>query len=582
MVRMIPPTPRTGANSSERKVFGALEGMVERDDWVVIHSLEIARHRTSFTGEADFIVLAPGRGIAVIETKSPSSARYEDGEWTLENTPNPTKDPLQQLDGVRRSLRGYLKELDLLQGTEPIARLVWFTSLGRHDFEQSSDGGMQLFEWELAWSDDLGKPAWLLDHLFDEFDAWYSQVESVEHDPATLTAERVNEIAHALLGNFHVSESVADRMSERQAAESALLAEQELVLELLEHNPHVYLDGPAGTGKSHLITQSARRHHRAGLRTLVTCWNLLMAEELRAQVGSLQNVDVFDINALMLRMIGLEANPRGAGDDWFFDELPTRAAASLVEGTSEIAWPRYDAILIDEFQDIAGYPKIEALLEALCIGGSAAGSRLLIAADPRQQIMRRIDERVDPFQSAKRWIPALVHVKLARNCRNVQAITDGAAALLPGQSLGFTGHRMPKGVPGGLAVRGTGSGSDTDETGALSAALRELLQEFSADQVVVLSPFSDDHSLIGRFLARPERTRSERWLRKQLQSADGTGRIRWRSVFKFKGLDADAVVLTDIGEAAKRSTAENGLSFSDLLYVAVTRAKYRCIVLTGD
>jgi hypothetical protein len=60
------------------------------------------------------------------------------------------------------------------------------------------------------------------------------------------------------------------------------------------------------------------------------------------------------------------------------------------------------------------------------------------------------------------------------------------------------------------------------------------------------------------------------------------GRIRWRSVFKFKGLDADAGVLTDIGETAKQFTGENGLSFADLLYVPLTRAKYRCFVLTSD
>lgn len=575
MVRMIPPTPREGANSSEKKIFTALEGMVDREDWVVIHSIRISRHRAAFVGEADFIVLAPGRGIAIIEAKSPSSATYEHGEWTLEGVPSPHKDPLQQLDGARRSVRGYLKELDLLRGDEPIARLVWFTSLGRHQFANDSKGDLQLFEWELGWKDDLAKPAWLLDHLFDEYDAWYSQIDEVAHDPAAFTVERVHEIAHALLGNFHVSESVADRMRERQLAEATLLAEQELILELTERNPHVYLDGPAGTGKSHLIVQAGKRNHRAGVRTLVACWNLMMAEELREQLGELSNVDVYDLNALMLRIVGLDANPDDASQSWYVEELPKRATEALLADDDRRG---YSAVLIDEFQDIAGYPAIEALLDALCVGGAATWADVLIAGDARQQIMRTVEDRVDPFAVAKAWLPGLVHVRLARNCRNVRAITDGAQKMLPGQSLGFTGHRMPEGVPGGLSVRD----ASADETGALSTALRELLQEYSPDQVVVLSPFAGHRSLVGRFLGRPERTRGERWLRKQLESGDGTGRIRWRSVFKYKGLDADAVVLTDIGETAKAFTAEHGLSFSDLLYVALTRAKYRCIVLTGE
>mgnify|MGYP002353570620 FL=1 len=135
---------------------------------------------------------------------------------------------------------------------------------------------------------------------------------------------------------------------------------------------------------------------------------------------------------------------------------------------------------------------------------------------------------------------------------------------------------MPEGVPGGFAVRD----ASKDETDALSTALRELLKEYSPEQIVVLSPFAATNSLVGRFFARNERTRSERWLRKQLESEAGSGRIRWRSIFKFKGLDADAVVMTDIGNKAKSFATENGLSFSDLLYVGLTRAKYRCVVLT--
>lgn len=574
MVRMIPPTPRDGANTSEKKIFTALEGMTDRDDWVVIHSLRIARHRTAYTGEADFLILAPGKGIAIIEAKSPSSVRYENGDWFLESTPSPSKDPLQQLDGVRRSIRGYLKELDLLQGTEPIARLIWFTSLGRHQFENAGGGDVQLFEWEVGWHDDLARPAWLLDHLFEEYDTWYSRVEGVEHDPESFTRDRVDEIAHALLGNFHVSESVADRMRERQLAEATLLAEQDLILELTERNRHLYLDGPAGTGKSHLIEQAARRSNRAGIRTLVTCWNLLMADEFLAQIGELPNVDVIDLNALMLRIIEQDQNPAQADHDWYVQTLPRQAVEKL-DGATE--FEPYDAILIDEFQDIAGYPEIRAFLDRICVGGSAEDARVMLAGDPRQQIMRTTVDRADPFEAAKRWLPGLVHVRLARNCRNVQAITDGAQKMLPGQSLGFTGHRMPAGVPGGMSVR---DGS-VNETGESATALRELLQEYAPDQIVVLSPFAENRSLVGRFLTRTERTRNERWLRKQLEQPGEAGRIRWRSIFKFKGLDADAVVLTDIGDAAKQFTGENDLSLSDLLYVGLTRAKYRCVVLTS-
>ena len=94
------------------------------------------------------------------------------------------------------------------------------------------------------------------------------------------------------------------------------------------------------------------------------------------------------------------------------------------------------------------------------------------------------------------------------------------------------------------------------------------------------SHIAENRWLVGRILARDDKTRSERWLRKQLDHP-GSGKIRWRSVFKLKGLDADAVVLTNIGDTARAFTSEQDLAFTDLLYVALTRAKYRCVVLTG-
>ncbi|MEJ1089045.1 nuclease-related domain-containing protein [Microbacterium sp. Mu-80] len=247
MTRMIPPRPRPGANFSERRIFDALAGAHDADDWIVIHSLEIRRHVTHFQGEADFIVLIPGRGIVVIEAKSPEYVEYKDGEWRLDRVPNPGKSPFEQLDGSIRSLRGYLKTRGVLDGSEPIARLVWFTSLDRYQFKNVTPGDMQFFEWELAWKGDLQHPIKAISHLLDEHDAWYSAVDGVAHDPVTMTPEHTDAIAAALLGDFAGGRTLADRKLERLDDEHRLLKQQKQVLDMIERNDHVYFDGPAGT-----------------------------------------------------------------------------------------------------------------------------------------------------------------------------------------------------------------------------------------------------------------------------------------------------------------------------------------------
>ena len=573
MVRMIPPYAREGANVSELRIFDALDGIQGHDDWIAIHSLSVGRHASAFQGEADFVVLVPGKGILVIEAKAPGYVEYKAGDWYLDRVPQPHKDPLKQLDGVRRSIRRHLNNLDLLNGDEPLARLVWFTSLGRYQFENKTPGDLQFFEWELGWSEDLGKPAWLIEKTLDEYNAWYSSVDGVTNDPAAFTAEHANTVASALVSDFVAKQTPEERTHERRSTETKLLASQEVVLELIDTNEHVYFEGPAGTGKSYLITQSARRFNREGRKTLVTCWNVLMADELQRFVGGLPNVDVYDLNALMLRLIGMPANPTDADHDWYTRALPEQAIAVLREKPH---LGGYEAICVDEFQDVAGNVLLLELLFALAGTGKPAGTRLVFAGDSRQQIMRPRAEHVDAFTRAKSLIPDLVHVRVRRNCRAVPGLTSGAEAML-GQSIGYTRHRVAKSVAGGLTKVEIAGGN---ETGALASALRALLVDHAPEDIVVLSPFAAKRSLAGRFLARSEKTQDERWLRKQLQSEGLPGKIRWRSVFKFKGLDADAVVISDLGQDAKDFAASQGLEWRDLLYVALTRAKYRCVLLT--
>ena len=58
---MIPPTidPET-PSPGERLVFERLAADQAHPDWIVLHSQDIARHRSQMESEADFVVVAPG------------------------------------------------------------------------------------------------------------------------------------------------------------------------------------------------------------------------------------------------------------------------------------------------------------------------------------------------------------------------------------------------------------------------------------------------------------------------------------------------------------------------------------------
>lgn len=90
MVTTIPARPRQNANVSEKALFMAIEGISNHPNWVAIHSLSLTDNLYTIAGESDFVVLVPGKGIVVIETKAPKYVEYKDGEVV------PRQDPKAQ------------------------------------------------------------------------------------------------------------------------------------------------------------------------------------------------------------------------------------------------------------------------------------------------------------------------------------------------------------------------------------------------------------------------------------------------------------------------------------------------------
>lgn len=107
-----------------------------------------------------------------------------------------------------------------------------------------------------------------------------------------------------------------------------------------------------------------------------------------------------------------------------------------------------------------------------------------------------------------------------------------------------------------------------DHSAALADAIGQLKGEgLSLDEVVVLSPLRSGSTA---------ETTTNTWLRQILRPADsGPPRlcqVRYSTIHAFKGLDAPAVIVTDLDAAAVPN-------FEALLYIGLTRATDRLFVL---
>lgn len=575
MTTMIPAQPRAGANNSEKAVFMALEGIMDRPDWTVIHSLQLTDNLFTLHGEADFVVFVPGKGILVIETKSPNYAVYEGGDWYLDKTPKPEKSPLAQLDKATASIHRFLENRDLYKDV-PIARLVWFTSLSRFQFINKTPGDMQFYEWELALSEDLDHPAKTVEKVLDEYIKSHKQRKEVTLSPELFDKGAADAAAGALVNDFKLFRTADDRYVERVKVARSALDEQVAILDIVETNEHIYLDGAAGTGKSFLLIEAARNASKRGKKCLITCWNVMMAEELRREIGPRPNIDVYDLNTLMLEICGLQANPKNSDTVWYESTLPTRALQVL---TNKPHWGDYEAIFVDEFQDVVANTSILALLFELSASKKPKGTQLVFAGDKNQQIMRDQGKVKNPFDTAKLLIEDMVHVRLRTNCRTVPKLAEKLPGLT-GLDINVIKHRLPASSDGGLEVVKANAGHQTK---ALAEVLRKLMEEYRNKDIRVLSPFGVKTSLIGELFSRESKSADERWLKKVLRDPNGPlGEIPWRSIAKFKGLESDVIVLTDINQRAAEFATETGKTLSELLYVGASRARYKCVILASD
>lgn len=79
MARLIPSFMDDKTPSGERDVFTML--LSGPDDWVAIHSLDLAPWNRRLRTEIDFLVIIPDTGLLCIEVKSHDAISFENDRW---------------------------------------------------------------------------------------------------------------------------------------------------------------------------------------------------------------------------------------------------------------------------------------------------------------------------------------------------------------------------------------------------------------------------------------------------------------------------------------------------------------------
>jgi hypothetical protein len=576
MVKMIPPSLSPKVNFTERTIFEGFERVADRPDWIAIHGLYQRKVVRGYEAEGDFIVLVPNKGIVVIEVKGASRATLDEekGTWELEGVPKGTenKSPIDQVDGTRRNIRSQLRTLDFDVDQIPMARLVWFPLIDPKGFARLGKRGMNVQDWEFAFKNDDYRIVEVIENVLDSHNAFYKDNETSKFSPESLTVEEINRIKEALIVQVS-GETTIEGAAEIRNREVEKATDQQLaIMDALLTNQNVFIQGPAGTGKSKSLAHAATALAEQGRKVLITCYNLMMADHFQMLFKDNLNVDVYGINDLFLETARLKTHK--SGNSWYDEELPKKASNALKVNEDLEA---YDAICIDEFQDIASKPLVLDAVFRYFNRDAEFDPVVVLASDDFQQIMRE-GGSVDSLAVAKEFFGDFTHINLTRNCRQVPALSHAIYELL-GRDDRSLKHLVPKDVEWSFTVVRPKPGK---ETAALAEVLDDLLVKHSPDNIRILSPFGENHSLLANLFRRESEGAVERELKKKLRNPTTTGRIRWRSISKFKGLEEDVVVITDVSNAAISWLKDKPLKMTDLLYVGMTRAKFHVVLLISD
>lgn len=565
MARMLPPRIHQDTPSSERRIFDRLRLDPATEGWTVLHSLGLSHRGHRPFGEIDFVVLVPGAGVACLEVKG-GRLRCQDGVWYTRNRAG-RESPLSR-SPVAQAREGAFGLRDAVQrkfgSGSDVAQLV-FTALAVFPDVTRPPRAPEYEDWEIIDVDDLRGPIsrCVLAALAREKQRIGRKGASRLATPGAL-----KDLRNFLRPDFDVgmARSTSIRRSEERIIR--LTEEQYDILDLFELNPRCLIEGAAGTGKTMLALEFARRAAPEVERVLLLSFNRLLGEWIARRAtetlppdstvaGSFHSClrSLIVHTSVSDEFLAAEHSAEGRTEDLFELVYPLYGQLALAE-TSE----RADLLILDEAQDLIREPVLDVLNEWL-IGGLAGGRWVMLGDFTRQAIYAQSDRQWR--NELARYADQFTHSVLRRNCRNTRSIGEETALLSGFDSLPYRLDNEDC-----LPVDYRYWHDRTHQARRLEEVLRTLRDDGVSDEdVIILSPRRFEHSVASE-LPSVSVVPLDR---------DGSPRpgVAFATVHAFKGLESPIVILCDL----ERLDEDRARA---LIYTGMSRARSHLILLLHD
>lgn len=528
MAIMIPNRPHSFAPASlEGVMFEALEKL--SDEYYVFHSLRISTvvDNTFHESETDFVIFNQRLGILCLEAKA-GQVHFENGYWLYgSGEPMHNGGPFNQAASNKWKLIKYFENHRFTSILDKCKFLhaVWFPSITAIDIRgmilpTDSDKALVMT------SEALINPQPFIEKIFS--------IELPNKQETNLTVSEANRILKEILcPQFNVFPSVSFEADLKKIVFHRLLEEQSGILNFLSEQKTAVINGAAGTGKTMIAVEKARRHASAGERVLFLCYNNQLKCYLSDNYRH-ENIDYYTISGWACKLCD-SATPDYAKlkdvleEMWLYETFP------------------YTHVIIDEGQDF-GMTDVEesdiiCQLETLIKDSKKDTASFYIFYDKLQLIQA---------SSMPHYIAdADCKLTLYRNCRNTENIAK--------TSLSPITEREPKLMDG--CIKGAPANLHFTDLISITDKLDSILDRLKNSgykDIIILTCKTEETSVLKDFA----------------QNGRYKNKYQFTTCRKFKGLEADAVILMDVSENSFEG--ENALLF----YVGTSRARLSLDIIT--
>lgn len=508
------------------------------DEYYIFHSIEWmdnSRHNNRKTwGESDYVIFHPKRGIIVVEVKG-GVVNYDvqNGVFKQHDIFNKkerilSSDPMNQ---ALRSMHKYKEELN--KKTKKINNLsykwgsvVWFTGVA--SINQIINNLMTYSRGNTLTKKDYENMEETLNKVFDFYKMPIND---------NFTSIHKKEILNLFLPNFSIRPSLNDILIEEEEVIKRMTEEQMQVIDILEEEKFATIKGGAGTGKTLVALEKAKRYSDIGEKVLFIGYNKFLIEDLKIKYSkNLKNVEFITLNKLISN---------------FKNIYPNNSLIDILKNFTKFDW-NYKNIIIDEGQDF----DYDYLKEFYNITQYLDGS-LYIFYDDNQLINRRIKDNkwIDPINKSK--------LKLSINCRNTKNI-----AKVSYESIFNNNENIKiKSEIEGRVINYLKVENEQSRYNAIGKILTNLKEENINDSdIVIISLKSEENSSmklvnkIGSF---------------EFSSDLFSNKILKTTSRKFKGLEAKVVIIIDLDQENIKDD-----NIEELFYVASSRSKHLLYIVS--